>query len=149
MLGVAAVSADVFLLPRHHPSLFAALSPAPFTLLGLTLSIFLSFRNAACYDRWWEGRRQWGQLVVEMRAFARLVPALFPGDGERPFRAGLLRSAVGFAHALNAHLRAEDGAAAASPWVAVTEGPNVADALLLSITTTLADRVRDVPFRLI
>jgi ion channel-forming bestrophin family protein len=30
---------------------------APFALIGITLSIYLSFRNSATYDRWWEARR--------------------------------------------------------------------------------------------
>ena len=34
---------------------------------GITLSIYLSFRNSAAYDRWWEARRLWGQLVAESR----------------------------------------------------------------------------------
>jgi len=34
-------------------------SSAPFALLGLALSIFLSFRNSACYERWCEGRKPW------------------------------------------------------------------------------------------
>jgi hypothetical protein len=50
----------------------------PFTLVGLALSIFLSFRNGACYDRWWEARRAWGSLIVELRGLARLLPALLP-----------------------------------------------------------------------
>src|SRR5690606_20217540 len=37
----------------------------PFTLLGVTLSIFLGFRTNAAYDRWWEARKLWGQLVFE------------------------------------------------------------------------------------
>jgi putative membrane protein len=45
---------------------------APFTLLGVALSIFLGFRNSACYDRWWEARRQLGALVAESRSFARI-----------------------------------------------------------------------------
>jgi len=48
------------------------ISSAPFALLGLVLSIFLSFRNNACHERWWEGRRLWGQLIFESRSLARL-----------------------------------------------------------------------------
>lgn len=31
-----------------------------FSLLGVLLSIFLVFRTNSAYDRWWEGRKQWG-----------------------------------------------------------------------------------------
>jgi hypothetical protein len=36
---------------------------APFTLLGVTLSIYLVFRNNGAYERWWEARKLWGQSV--------------------------------------------------------------------------------------
>lgn len=42
-----------------------------FTVLGVVLSIFLSFRNNACYDRWWEGRKLWGALIANTRHFSR------------------------------------------------------------------------------
>ena len=48
-----AVAAVVELAP---PTGIERVSVTPFTLLGLVLSIFLSFRNSACYERWWEGR---------------------------------------------------------------------------------------------
>ena len=57
-----AVAAVVELAP---PTGIERVSVTPFTLLGLVLSIFLSFRNSACYDRWWEGRKLWGQLVLQ------------------------------------------------------------------------------------
>lgn len=142
IVAVAALSAVVVLVQRHHPAWFKEFTPAPFTLLGLALSIFLSFRNTACYDRWWEGRRQWGQLIVEMRAFARLITVLYPGEAEAPFRRQMFRSAVGFAHALAARLRGEDEAAAARPWVAVAGGVNLPDAVLTSIAAALAERPR-------
>jgi putative membrane protein len=34
-----------------------------FSLLGVVLSILLSFRTNTAYDRWWEGRKLWGELV--------------------------------------------------------------------------------------
>ena len=142
IVGVATLSVGVVLVQHRYPAAFASFSPAPFTLLGLALSIFLSFRNTSCYDRWWEGRRQWGQLVVEMRAFARLITVLYPGEGEAGFRRQMLRSAIGFAHALAARLRDEDEVAAASPWAAVTAGPNVPEAVLTAIMAAMAERPR-------
>ncbi|MFG6458016.1 bestrophin family protein [Roseateles sp. BYS96W] len=48
-------------------------STIPFTLMGLPLAIFLGFRNSACYDRFWEGRKLWGELVLRSRNLARQV----------------------------------------------------------------------------
>ena len=42
----------------------------PLTVMGAAIGIFVSFRTNSCYDRWWEGRRLWGQLVNTSRHFA-------------------------------------------------------------------------------
>src|ERR1700761_3571489 len=60
----------------RYPVIFHSYSAAPFTLLGIALSVFLGFRSNACYDRWWEARRQWGQLMIDMRVFARQLTTL-------------------------------------------------------------------------
>lgn len=52
------------------------LNPAIFTLLGLSLAIFMGFCNSASYDRFWEGRKLWGLLVIETRSLARQVLTL-------------------------------------------------------------------------
>ena len=44
---------------------------APFTALGVAISLFLGFRNNACYDRWWEGRNQWGKQLIVIRNLGR------------------------------------------------------------------------------
>lgn len=41
-----------------------------FTLIGFVLSMLLVFRTNTAYDRWWEGRRMWGQLVNQTRGLA-------------------------------------------------------------------------------
>src|SRR5690606_26530654 len=98
-----------------------ALGVGPFTLLGLALSIFLSFRNNACHERWWEGRKLWGQLVLESRSLARECNALLPED--EALRRRALRPAIGFAAALAARLRHHDPRAAAAPWLEPDQAP--------------------------
>ncbi len=44
---------------------------APFSLIGIALAVFLGFRNNASYDRWWEARKLWGQLLNESRSLTR------------------------------------------------------------------------------
>ena len=118
----------------------------PFTLLGLVLSIFLSFRNSACYDRWWEGRKLWGQLVYESRSLARQVNLLLADDAGRRRRVAYLTTA--FAHALAARLRGRIVALAALPWLdkrqreQLGQRENVPDALLAMIAAELAHALR-------
>lgn len=47
------------------------LNPAPLTLFGFVLALFLGFRNNASYDRFWEGRKLWGALLNDTRSLAR------------------------------------------------------------------------------
>ncbi len=47
------------------------LNPAPFTLFGIALALFLGFRNNASYDRFTEGRRLWGSLLNTTRSLTR------------------------------------------------------------------------------
>ena len=59
------------------------LDAAPFAVFGIALSLFLGFRNNAAYERWWEGRRLWGQLVADMRALARDCAVFLPEQADR------------------------------------------------------------------
>lgn len=52
------------------------LNPAPLTLFGFVLALFLGFRNNASYDRFWEGRKLWGTLLNTARALTRQAMTL-------------------------------------------------------------------------
>src|SRR5262249_42629144 len=45
-------------------------------LNGLVLGVLISFRNNQAYDRWWEARKLWGQLINESRNLCLKVRAL-------------------------------------------------------------------------
>ncbi|WP_213763216.1 bestrophin family ion channel [Caballeronia sp. dw_19] len=84
------------------------LSPEPFGLIGISLAVFLGFRNKAAYDRYWEGRKLWGQLLIASRSLMRQAltfpqPACASPDAQA-FGALL----VAFAHALRHQLRGTD-----------------------------------------
>lgn len=107
---------------------------APFALLGLPLAIFLGFRNSAAYDRFWEARKLWGEVVLRTRALARQCQSLVVGDGPvDAARGGLddvrvrmtLRGAA-FAHALRHLLRHSDGRADTKPFLRAAEWQDMA-----------------------
>jgi predicted membrane chloride channel (bestrophin family) len=107
ILTITVLAAGVVWLHRLYPIYFPDYSAAPFTLLGLALSIFLGFRNDACFERWWEARRQWGQLIVELRSFGREVAALMPGTDPETvtLRRRMLRRGIAYPYALAESLR--------------------------------------------
>lgn len=114
-----AIAAALTILGNHYPTVHLSLTPTPFSLIGLALSIFLGFRNNTSYDRFWEGRRLWGQLVNTSRILARQlqlylhVSTLNPTEhGEqlariRAFQCEQIHRVIAFAHALRIHLRRE------------------------------------------
>ncbi|MFC0686601.1 bestrophin family protein [Novosphingobium clariflavum] len=104
---IALIAIAAVLAAEARPGLFAQISAIPFTLIGIALSIFMSFRNNACYDRWWEGRKLWGSLVIACRSLARRVSIL--DEAERRL---VLTGAAGFAAGLAARLRGGDEPAA-------------------------------------
>ena len=50
------------------------------SLLGFVISLLLVFRTNTAYDRWWEGRKQWGDLVNSSRNFALKISTMMPLD---------------------------------------------------------------------
>ncbi|HVH36873.1 MAG TPA: bestrophin family protein [Tahibacter sp.] len=118
LLAIAAVSVVAILAAIQHPGIFARISSIPFTLIGIALSVFMSFRNNACYARWWEGRELWGRLIVACRSFARQTAEL-----DLPDRRVLLRGLCGFVAGLVARLRGGDETAAIAAWSDVAPAP--------------------------
>ena len=50
------------------------------TLIGVALGLLLVFRTNVSYDRFWEGRRQWGNIVNDSRNIGRLATSLLKED---------------------------------------------------------------------
>ncbi|MEQ8470171.1 MAG: bestrophin family ion channel [Marinoscillum sp.] len=50
------------------------------SILGVILGLFLVLRTNTAYDRWWEGRKLWGQLVNDSRQIAIKLEAFLPKD---------------------------------------------------------------------
>lgn len=50
------------------------------SILGVILGLFLVLRTNTAYDRWWEGRKLWGQLVNDTRQLAIKFAAFLPEE---------------------------------------------------------------------
>jgi putative membrane protein len=119
LIGISLVSVVAIFAAQEHPGIFARISAIPFTLIGIALSVFMSFRNNACYARWWEGRKLWGELIIACRSFARQTSALEERD-----RSFLLHGLCGFSAGLAARLRGQDERAAIKQWFDASHSPN-------------------------
>jgi putative membrane protein len=73
------------------------------TLVGVALGLLLVLRTNASYDRYWEGRRQWGTIVNASRNLARCA-SLYLATTPELVRS-LLSWTAAFASATMHHLR--------------------------------------------
>lgn len=105
VLAIGAYTA-VLCLVVHYFNLFDTIhmNTSVFSLLGVILSIFLVFRTNSAYDRWWEGRKQWGALVNHTRNMAIYVNTMFPKD-DKEVRRYFGKHIANFCFALVEHLR--------------------------------------------
>jgi ion channel-forming bestrophin family protein len=82
-------------------------------LNGLVLGFLLSFRNNHAYDRWWEARKLWGQLVNDSRNLCLKVRVM--AELSEPDRQEIARLVINFALALEKHLRSPSAADLKAP----------------------------------
>ncbi len=76
------------------------------SLLGFVISLLLVFRTNTAYDRWWEGRKQWGALVNCSRNLAIKLHAILPAE-DKPNRQFFRRFISLYATVLSNHLHSE------------------------------------------
>lgn len=117
------LSTLITVIQHWYPNSFPYYGTATFTLIGIALSLFLGFRNNASYQRWWEARTLWGQLVYDSRSLARQVLSFIDEDNTTAIEDGkdsnetarntqrtMIYLTIAFAHAVRHRLRGS------SPW---------------------------------
>lgn len=74
------------------------------SLIGFIMGLLLVFRTNSAYDRWWEGRKQWGALVNQSRNLAHKCSSiLFEKDKQALNRIKSL--IIAYPYAAKEHLR--------------------------------------------
>ncbi len=126
MLTIALFTLVVaYLNARILPGYFQTTSVVH-SLLGFIISLLLVFRTNTAYERWWEGRRFWGQLVNTSRNLALKLNAYLPDT--HPSRLSLSKTIAAFPWTLIDHLRDQ-------PWSEqgpITHGPNAISSVLFN-----------------
>ena len=76
----------------------------PFTLFGSAIALFVGFAVNAAYNRWWEARTLWGQVVNSSRSLARQAVVLIdePTTSEE-----VVHAQIAYVHALRTSLRGQ------------------------------------------
>ncbi|ATG37850.1 putative membrane protein (plasmid) [Phaeobacter piscinae] len=130
ILSIIIVSTDKFIWDLPEISISAM------GIFGVALSLFLSFRNIAAYERWWEARKLWGTMIADIRTLGRFI-GIFAKDEST--REKILSCAVAFAHLHRGNLRGVSALNSASHWIggenaaAMISFKNPADAALRSM----------------
>ncbi len=70
VLGTGLYAAAVVYVDQNWFGRFVLIGAQLHGLLGLVLGLLLVFRTNTSYDRWWEARKLWGQLVNDSRNLA-------------------------------------------------------------------------------
>jgi len=137
----ACVLWSVVVVAVHHLIKSMEIQATTHALVGVALGLLLVFRTNASYDRYWEGRRQWGNIINETRNLGRASRAFLGRDPELLAEVGLWT--IQFPYAVMNSLRGSSGLGAlahrlpAAEVEAVTAAANVPLAVAARISERL------------
>lgn len=118
-----------YVLPFRAPAL-------PLTIFGSALALFLGFRANSTYQRWWEGRVLWGQMINASRNLVRLSVSILSAPEAAALGRAIALRQIAYVNALRCQLRRLPVATAlesrldADEVTAVITRTNVANGLL-------------------
>ena len=88
----------------HAYFLWVSVPISPFEYAGLIMGLILVFRINAGYDRWWEARKIWGDIVNTSRNFATLCIA-YPKKTPKKEIKALVSYIIALPYLMKNHLR--------------------------------------------
>ena len=117
---IAATTAHILHIELQYESV--KLPVMPVTLLGGALAIFLGFRNSSAYDRWWEARKIWGEIVNRSRSLAvqLLTYPISDDDNDehlKQWQKSMIYRHIGWIYSLKLHLHVQPQDIENSKWL--------------------------------
>ncbi|KAI0483705.1 Bestrophin, RFP-TM, chloride channel-domain-containing protein [Xylaria cf. heliscus] len=112
LLAIAAWASLITALSAEFEHIELSIQPVLLTITGFVVSMGLSFRSSSAYERYAEGRRLWGQLILASQSLGRVfwVHALERPDTSKEDLLGKLTAmnlVIAYAVALKHKLRFE------------------------------------------
>lgn len=80
LIGASLWSAIIVYLHEFEGFGLMSIPIEPLSTIGIAISIYLGFKGKETYDRWWEARKIWGEIIGSSRTFAAEVNSLVYGD---------------------------------------------------------------------
>lgn len=103
MLLLGALTGGLVYFESYHGITFKS-STIFHQILGFVLSMLLVFRINSAYDRWWEGRKQWGSLVNNSRNLMVKIDSILPEQNKKD-KLYLKNLLIAFVFTLKDHLK--------------------------------------------
>ena len=146
LFGLFALAVTAVHFDTRLPELNIELTP--YEVVGGVLSILLALRTNAGYERWWEGRKLWGDLVNRSRNLA--ISALSYGPDDPAWRERIVRRTAAFAHAARQSLRGERAPEALARLIGPDEAGRVlaADHMPSAVAGLIGESLREARDRL-
>jgi len=76
LISIGIYAAVIVYVEEHYFHVTIKNSTVMHSILGFVLSMLLVFRTNTAYDRWWEGRKTWGNLVNNARNLSLKLSAI-------------------------------------------------------------------------
>jgi ion channel-forming bestrophin family protein len=143
----ACVAWAVLVVAFHRYARLVHIAPTAHTLVGVALGLLLVFRTNASYDRFWEGRRQWGSIINECRNLARASRAFL--GRERELFEGIVRWTIALPYAIMNSLRGTSGIGPIADELPADEAAAVraANHPPLAISARISERIAEAASR--
>lgn len=104
MIGLTALSAFLCYIDLELRWVTFRSTTVMHSLLGFVISLLLVFRTNTAYDRWWEGRKLFGDLINTSRNLMLKYNAVIP-EGNKDLKNNFRILITNYAFALKEHLR--------------------------------------------
>lgn len=110
LLGTAAWSSFILYVNEFLEYHFISIPVAPVTTIGIAVSLYLGFKSTSAYNRWWEARQIWGDIINRSRDWGNsvlnLVPAVEGKSLDAAVQKDLIVRHIAWVNALAFQLRA-------------------------------------------
>jgi putative membrane protein len=100
-------SAVIVAIDQHVPGVNLGIPAIVHSLLGTAIGLLLVFRTNSSYDRFWEGRRMWGNIINESRNLARCAAVYLQAVPD--LQRKIVENTIAFAFSAKRRLRDEQG----------------------------------------
>ena len=121
------------------------------TILGSLISLLLAFKTSQSYDRWWEARKIWGNIVNDSRTLVLQARTFLAAAAPQPVGPDapltvLAYRQMAWCYSLGQALRGQDAAAGLAPYLSAAERARLVPQphKPLALLTMHADQLRDL-----